>query len=1575
MEFRLLGPLEVATEEGPATIGGPKQRTVLALLALNANRVVTVDRLIESLWSSEPPETARNTLQTYVRHLRKALGADRIEHRSSGYALAAVPDEVDVLRFEMLVDEARRRTSTDPVGAVSTLRDALGLWRGEPLDDLADQESLQPDIARLAESRMVATEELIDAELASARHRELVPELETLVHRHPYRERLWGQLMVALYRSGRQGDALAAYRRARTTLLDQLGVDPSPDLQRLEQQILQQDPGLDVGGEPLRGYRVIERIGEGAFGVVSRAQQPQVRREVAIKSIHRDLANDPEFVRRFEREARLVARLEHPHVVPLYDFWREPDGAYLVMRYLRGGSLRRRLERPEPVSGREAARLLEQVADALASAHRQGIVHRDVKPENVLLDEDGNAYLSDFGIATELAEAHPASVAGISPAYASPEQLRGGPVTDATDVYALGVVLFEALSGRRPYPDDAPRSPVDMAPASPVPSIVGLRPDLPAAVDDVIARATAADPERRFDDAPALAAAFRDAIGSPVAVSERPTADVHNPYQGLQAFDEPDAPSFFGRERMIGRLVERLAEEAVGSRLLAVVGPSGSGKSSLVRAGLLPALRDGALPGSAGWFTTQLVPGAHPFAELEAALLRVAIDPPDDLGSLLRDGDRGLLRAVASVLPDDGSSELVLVVDQFEELFTLTTQESERTAFLAALSTAISDATSRCRVVVALRADFYDGPLLDPRFGPLLASRTEAIVPLTADELERAIAGPAERVGVSLEPALLAQIVTDVSHHAGALPLLQYALTELFDLRTDGTMTLSAYREIGGVAGALAKRAEELYSSLEADGRDACRQLFLRLVAVGDEGETTRRRVARSEVDTLEVDRASMDLAIESYGRHRLLSFDRDEGTREPTVELAHEALIDAWGRLRDWIDESREDVRTHRRLVAGAEDWDVSGREESFLLSGARLERVASWVSETRMALARREREFVNESLERSEAAAAIERARLAHERSLERRSIRRLRALVAVLATAALVAAGLTIVAVNRSREAERLRDQSVVLALTEASLSSLTSDPELSVVLALHAIDESARRDRPVPAATVEALHWALQEARIEYPSADGPTKVVNGPLGTRGIIDLPLAQLANHARGQITRSLGPSHCELLLGTSTCPTLPVHFPADLPASPVQAVPPSVLAARPLRGTEVTVLWGAHSDPEALAPFRQELNLFTVETGVEVQFVDFPELESWITASEAAGDPPDLAFVPPGVMADLAGQGHLVDLGAFVDAAELKTIQSPYLVTLGTVGDDGTWPADEGRLYGAFADLNVKGLVWYPAREFRAAGYTVPRTLDELMDLSAQLQRDHETPWCFGFESGDADGWPGTDWIENLVLGTAGTQAYDRWTFHRMPFDSPPVRSAFERLGDIVFRDGAVVGGVAGARAIDIFEAPLPLVEDPPGCWLHLQASFAAKFLPPGAAGTEVDVFPFPSASGTSPVLLGAGDLVTAFSDRPEVRALVRFLLSAEHGRTFARLGTGFMSPNRAFDVSVHTPFLRPQAEALLAALEADTFRFDASDLMPPELGADRFLAVMMTYLEEGPESLDRILAELDAAWPDDA
>ena len=263
MEFRILGPLEVFEERGPVRLLGRKQRALLALLLLRANEVVSSDRLIDELWGHKPPRSGSTALRVLVSQLRRSLGSnDILTTRSPGYVLRVGPDEVDLTRFTRLVGEA---DGAEPLTAAARLRDALDLWRGPPLADFTYAPFAQAAIARLEELRLVALERRIDADLALGRHDELVPELRSLVQEHPFRERLHGQLVLALYRSGRQAEALDAYRRARRRLVDELGLEPSPVLQELERAILRQDPALALGAAPApeRSILVVPCSGEG----------------------------------------------------------------------------------------------------------------------------------------------------------------------------------------------------------------------------------------------------------------------------------------------------------------------------------------------------------------------------------------------------------------------------------------------------------------------------------------------------------------------------------------------------------------------------------------------------------------------------------------------------------------------------------------------------------------------------------------------------------------------------------------------------------------------------------------------------------------------------------------------------------------------------------------------------------------------------------------------------------------------------------------------------------------------------------------------------------------------------------------------------------------------------------------------------------------------------------------------------------------------------------------------------------------------------------------------------------------
>lgn len=776
-------------------------------------------------------------------------------------------------------------------------------------------------------------------------------------------------------------------------------------------------------GTRLRAYEIRDQLGTGGFGEVYRAFQPVIGREVAIKIILPAFANQPDFVRRFEGEAQLVARLEHPHIVPLYDYWRDPDGAYLVMRYIRGGSLSRSLKREGAWPLDRAADLLDQISSALALAHRLGVVHRDIKPDNILLDEDGNAYLTDFGIAKNVkTEASDDEMTSGTLAYIAPEQLSGQSAQPASDQYALALVIAELVVGKHVYADASLSELISKHLYEPLPDLRALRVALPDSVNDVLFKATAKSPDSRFSDVLAFADAFRRAaIGKDTtrefAAINLDLDRIVNPYKGLRPFQQADTTDFYGRESLINRLLARMEENLPGKNFLAVVGASGSGKSSAVKAGLIPTLRGGAITGSESWFIAEMTPGINPLRELESTLLAISQYPVSGLGTVLRSGRDGLLKAAQAVAPN---SDVLLVIDQFEECFTLAS-EADCIKLLTLIAEACETKGSRVHVIVTLRADFLDRPLGMSMFGDLLRRRIEFVLPLTPNELERAITGPVERMGLEVDPALVERINADISEEPGALPLVQYALTEVFDRRSGRILSVSAYEKIGGVTGALARRADEVYNALSESGKAAARQMMLRLLTLGEGKEDTRRRAPLSELAAVVPDAENRQTTLDAFTQARLLTFDQDQATREPVVEVAHEALIREWALLRSWLDDSRADVRQQRQLAVAAIEWGDSRRDDSYLLSGTRLSQFEEWAASTDLVLTPLERDYLAASTAERQRREQAEAARLAREQALEDRSRKVLLVLAVVFAVATVMSVGLFMVALRNGQTAE--------------------------------------------------------------------------------------------------------------------------------------------------------------------------------------------------------------------------------------------------------------------------------------------------------------------------------------------------------------------------------------------------------------------------------------------------------------------------------------------------------------------------------------------------------------------------
>ncbi|MCN9243133.1 WD40 repeat domain-containing protein [Streptomyces sp. RY43-2] len=431
------------------------------------------------------------------------------------------------------------------------------------------------------------------------------------------------------------------------------------------------------------------------------------------------------------------------------------------------------------------------------------------------------------------------------------------------------------------------------------------------------------------------------------------------PYRGLASYRQQDARWFFGRARSTDALVAQLHAAETTGGLVMLVGASGAGKSSLLSAGLVPALQRG-LPGEgtgrAGEAALHLVPGSDPCAELtrhipELARLVPAEKEPTAPEPGTAEFDRAVREAVTAWARRETSAAArpVVIVDQFEEAFTLCSDEANRRAFVQLLHAACTPAApgdpAPVRVVLGIRADFYEQCLGYPELADALQHRHMVLGPLTTTELREAVTGPAKAVGLELEPGLAESIVREVgadgprgAHDAGVLPLLSHALLATWQRRKAGRLTLAGYRAAGGIQGAVAATAERAWSGLDPAARTAARLLLLRLVRLGEDTQATRRRGTRRRLTTESADPAKTEESLEALVRARLLTLDAE------TVEITHEALLHAWPRLRDWIDEDRHGHLLRQRLEEDGRAWEGSNRDTSLLYRGSRLEQARRW-------------------------------------------------------------------------------------------------------------------------------------------------------------------------------------------------------------------------------------------------------------------------------------------------------------------------------------------------------------------------------------------------------------------------------------------------------------------------------------------------------------------------------------------------------------------------------------------------------------------------------------------------------
>src|SRR4051794_26384455 len=852
MDLRVLGPVEASDGDQPVAIGAGKPRAVLAMLALSEGTPISAEQLIDGLWGEAPPATAPKMVQGYVSHLRKAFatagnGAEIVTRGRSYELRLGDGGEFDVRRFERLV-------------AAGTPRDALALWRGPALDDVAAEPFASLEIRRLEELRLGAAEQAITQDLAAGRHADVIGELDTLVVKEPLRERLHALRMLALYRGGRQAAALHAYRHARTVLVEAIGVEPGPDLRRLHDAILRQDPALDLPAElPLE----------------LAAATPLAGRDAELAALRRAWRHGGRFVLAGPPgigKTRLAAELAGG--VP-----REGGRVLYASGADSPEAARRVID-----SARDAGRPTLLVADDLdrATAEGEGLTG----PKLVVATSEDAA-----GANLVLGPLDTAAVAAIAREYGENPPLAR--LVDESEGVPQRVHRAAYRWARAQAARDLGAT-ADRA--------AGERARFQAAEDDLAAGVVALQSARER-------AAEPPPKGEVVAC----------PFKGLASFEVDDAAVFFGRERLVAEMVARLA----GAALLGIVGPSGSGKSSALKAGLLPALHDGVLPGSDGWAIALMRPGDHPLRALEQA---VAAAPPQ--------------------------GRLVIAVDQFEELFTACPDEAERAAFAAALVGAVRDPRRRALVLIALRADFYGRCAAYPELWRMLGANHVPVGPMRRDELRRAIISPARRAGLQVDEALVDALVADVHGEPGALPLLSTALLELWQERDGPRLSFPVYDRSGGVRGAVGRLAERVYGRLGEDERPCARAVLVRLAGIGDGGVAVRRRLPLAE---LEREPGAAEV-LWKLADGRLVTMSGE------AAEVAHEALLREWPRLRGWLEEDAEGRRLHHRLGIAAREWDAGGRDPGELYRGARLAAALDWSTSHAPELEALERAFLDE-------------------------------------------------------------------------------------------------------------------------------------------------------------------------------------------------------------------------------------------------------------------------------------------------------------------------------------------------------------------------------------------------------------------------------------------------------------------------------------------------------------------------------------------------------------------------------------------------------------------------------------
>jgi len=751
--------------------------------------------------------------------------------------------------------------------------------------------------------------------------------------------------------------------------------------------------GMPEVGMHINQYEVIRKLGEGGMGAVFLARDTRLGRRVAIKVLS---SSAPELTQRFIIEARATARVEHENIVSIYEVGEWGGHPFMVLQFLQGQELTKVIPRGKPMPFPRVIELMMPVLRALAYAHGEGIVHRDLKPDNIFVTDSGVTKVLDFGIAkvvqgddrtsdgegkfkkedvtttgNENMTRHGA-VMGTMP-YMSPEQWGNGVTIDHTsDIWAVGIMMYKMLSGFHPlHPMVGQELMVTGFVDEPMPSLRDKAPDLPKEVIDVVDKCLEKVKSKRWPDALALLRAL-EPLQRMRAGSEKQISHEDSPYAGLSSFQEEDAGRFYGRNREIAAMSQRLRERP----LMAVVGPSGVGKSSFLRAGVVPALKNS----GENWTIDVIRPGRTPLMALASLLVQVTntstnlqdeIEIQQKLAQRLAK-EPGYLGTALRRQARREKKNILLFVDQFEELYTLVPSLEERLAFTACLLAAADDATSPMRVVVSMRSDFIDRCVEDLQFMNELSQGLFFLTAPNREGMREALVNPAESAGYKFEKdSIVDEMLDHLATTSGALPLLQFTADKLWAERdpTRKVLTEKSYRALGGITGALASHADRILEGLTTEQRNLARGLFLRLVTP----DRTRAIVSMDELREQlgKTNTSDVQALIDQMVAARLLVVQTSGGAA--TVELVHESLIHGWPQLAKWLDEGQEDSAFLEQLRNASRQWAAKNKDNGLLWRGEMVHEAKRFVRRFRGNLPEAQQQFLKAVIDASTRAARI--------------------------------------------------------------------------------------------------------------------------------------------------------------------------------------------------------------------------------------------------------------------------------------------------------------------------------------------------------------------------------------------------------------------------------------------------------------------------------------------------------------------------------------------------------------------------------------------------------------------------